>query len=155
MQARPRGTSASHRNPSSTWPTRSAAQSSTPVAERATLPCSLPVGAARSRASTFSKNRSSERSEKLPSADCQLTFLVKDALTLKEWAVRFDNVIDSGLFHVFCDEDRKKYVAGLATVLKPGGRLFLMCFSDEEPGTQGPRRVSRKEIESAFAAGWH
>jgi hypothetical protein len=42
----------------------------------------------------------------------------------------------------------------LATILKPGGPLFLMCFSDEEPGTQGPRRVSRKEIESAFAEGW-
>jgi hypothetical protein len=39
-------------------------------------------------------------------------------------------------------------------VLKPGGRLFLLCFSDEEPGTQGPRRVSRKEIEVAFAEGW-
>ena len=82
------------------------------------------------------------------------TFLVKDALTLKEWAERFDNVIDSGLFHVFSDEDRKKYVAGLATVLKPGGRLFLMCFSDEEPGTQGPRRVSKKELHDAFAQGW-
>jgi hypothetical protein len=35
-------------------------------------------------------------------------------------------------------------VAGLATVLKSGGRLFLMCFSDQEPGTQGPRRISQK-----------
>jgi ubiquinone/menaquinone biosynthesis C-methylase UbiE len=82
------------------------------------------------------------------------TFLVKDALTLKEWAERFDNVIDSGLFHVFSDEDRKKYVAGLRAVLKPGGRLFLMCFSDEQPGTQGPRRVSKKELHDAFAQGW-
>src|SRR5690349_10235773 len=31
----------------------------------------------------------------------QATFLVKDALTLKDWTERFDNVIDSGLFHVF------------------------------------------------------
>jgi SAM-dependent methyltransferase len=82
------------------------------------------------------------------------TFLVKDALTLKDWSERFDNVIDSGLFHVFSDEDRKQYVAGLATVLKLGGRLFLMCFSDEEPGTQGPRRVSKKELHDAFARGW-
>src|SRR5262249_38822361 len=74
------------------------------------------------------------------------TFLFKDATDLKGWSERFDNVIDCGLFHVFADEDRKKYVAGLATVLKPGGRLFLACFSDEEPGTQGPRRVSRKEL---------
>src|SRR3984893_15799663 len=82
------------------------------------------------------------------------TFLVKDALTLKDWGERFDNVVDSGLFHVFSDEDRKKYVAGLATVLKPGGRLFLMCFSDEEPGTQGPRRVSKKQLHDAFSQGW-
>src|SRR5258707_1025981 len=82
------------------------------------------------------------------------TFLVKDALTLKDWAERFDNVIDSGLFHVFSDEDRKRYVEGLASVLRPGGRLFLLCFSDEEPGTQGPRRVSKNELHDAFAQGW-
>ena len=83
-----------------------------------------------------------------------VTFLVMDALTLKDWTERFDNVIDSGLFHVFSDDDRRRYVGGLATVLKPNGRLFFICFSDEEPGTQGPRRVSRKEIEDAFADGW-
>ena len=66
---------------------------------------------------------------------------------------RFDNVIDSGLFHVFSDEDRKRYVDRLALVLKPGGRLFLLCFSDEEPGTQGPRRVSQKELHDAFVQG--
>jgi ubiquinone/menaquinone biosynthesis C-methylase UbiE len=82
------------------------------------------------------------------------TFLVKDVMTLKDWSERFDNVIDSGLFHVFSDDDRKRYVEGLATVLKPGGRVFLMCFSDEEPGTQGPRRVSKKELHDAFAQGW-
>lgn len=82
------------------------------------------------------------------------TFLVKDALTLKDWSERFDNVIDSGLFHVFSDDDRRRYVEGLASVLKPSGRLFLLCFSDAEPGEQGPRRVSRKEIEDAFAEGW-
>ena len=82
------------------------------------------------------------------------TFLVKDAMTLKDWSERFDNVIDSGLFHVLSDGDRRQYVEGLATVLKPGGRLFLLCFSDEEPGTQGPRRVSQKELHDAFAEGW-
>jgi cyclopropane fatty-acyl-phospholipid synthase-like methyltransferase len=83
-----------------------------------------------------------------------VTFLVKDALTLKDWPERFDNVIDSGLFHVFSDDDRRRYVEGLATVLKPGGRLFLMCFSDVEPGEQGPRRVSKKELHDAFDKGW-
>jgi len=76
------------------------------------------------------------------------------ALALNDTPEVFDNVIDSGLFHVFSDDDRRRYVAGLASVLKPGGRMFLLCFSDEEPGNQGPRRVSRKEIENAFAEGW-
>jgi len=83
-----------------------------------------------------------------------VNFLVMDALALKEIPQVFDNAIDSGLFHVFSDADRKKYVEGLATVLKPGGRLFMMCFSDEEPAGPGPRRVSKSELEDAFADGW-
>jgi hypothetical protein len=39
-------------------------------------------------------------------------------------------------------------------VLEPGGRLFLLCFSDEQPGAQGPRRVALAELEAAFARGW-
>jgi SAM-dependent methyltransferase len=81
-------------------------------------------------------------------------FLVKDATRLADWGERFASVIDCGLFHVFSDADRRRYVAGLARVLEPGGRLFLMCFSDEEPGTDGPRRVSRRELYDAFADGW-
>jgi cyclopropane fatty-acyl-phospholipid synthase-like methyltransferase len=81
-------------------------------------------------------------------------FLVKDATALGDWGERFDSVIDCGLFHVFSDDDRRRYVRGLARLLEPGGRLFLMCFSDEEPGTEGPRRVSRQELYDAFADGW-
>jgi cyclopropane fatty-acyl-phospholipid synthase-like methyltransferase len=84
----------------------------------------------------------------------QATFLVRDALTLKGWSERFDNVIDCGLFHGFSDEDRRRYAEGVAAVLRPGGRLYLLCVSDEEPGTHGPRRVSRKELRDAFAEGW-
>ena len=81
-------------------------------------------------------------------------FLVEDALNLPEWSERFDNALDSGLFHVFSDEDRIRYVHGLKKVLNPGGRLFLLCFSDATPGKQGPRRVSRSELRHAFADGW-
>ena len=81
-------------------------------------------------------------------------FLVKDALKLHEWTERFDNVLDSGLFHVFSDVDRIRYVRGLVTVLDPGARLFLLCFSDATPGTEGPRRVSQSELRHAFADGW-
>jgi SAM-dependent methyltransferase len=81
-------------------------------------------------------------------------FIQIDALTLSTLGRQFESVIDSGLFHVYSDEDRARYVAGLAQVTRPGGRLFLLCFSDEEPGTQGPRRVSERELREAFAVGW-
>jgi len=81
-------------------------------------------------------------------------FVVKDATMLGDWGERFASAIDCGLFHVFSDDDRRRYVQGMAQVLEPGGRLFLMCFSDEEPGTEGPRRVSRQELYDAFAEGW-
>jgi SAM-dependent methyltransferase len=82
------------------------------------------------------------------------TFLVLDALQLDSLPDQFDSVIDCGLFHVFSDEDRQRYVAGLAGVTKPGGRLFLLCFSDKEPGEHGPRRVSESELRAAFTSGW-
>ena len=84
----------------------------------------------------------------------QIDFLVKDATTLAQWEARFATVIDSGLFHVFSDDDRKRYVAGLKHVTKPGALLFLMCFSDQEPGTAGPRRISQRELQESFADSW-
>jgi SAM-dependent methyltransferase len=81
-------------------------------------------------------------------------FLVKDATQLADWDKRFASVIDCGLFHCLSDDDRRCYVRGLARVVEPGGRLFLICFSDEEPGDEGPRRVSRGELYHAFADGW-
>jgi SAM-dependent methyltransferase len=81
-------------------------------------------------------------------------FLVMDALCLRDLPETFDSIVDSGLFHVFSDEARRRYVTGLASIMKAGGRLFLLCFSDEEPGTQGPRRISQLELREAFARNW-
>lgn len=81
-------------------------------------------------------------------------FMVADALDLDELDEEFDTVLDSGLFHVFGDDERERYVAALRIVLVPGGRIHLMCFSDRQPGTLGPRRVTRAEIEASFAEGF-
>jgi SAM-dependent methyltransferase len=81
-------------------------------------------------------------------------FEVADALLLGDLSLSFDTIIDSGLFHVFDDESRARYVASLASVLRPGGHLYLMCFSDRQPGTFGPRRVSQDELRAAFGDGW-
>ena len=43
------------------------------------------------------------------------TFLVMDALALKDLPELFDNVIDGGLFHVFSDEDRRRHVEGFSS----------------------------------------
>ncbi len=67
---------------------------------------------------------------------------------------RFHSILDSGLFHVFSDEDRLRYVQSLASVLNPSGIYRLLCFSEREPGTWGPRRVCEDEIRNAFKNGW-
>lgn len=81
-------------------------------------------------------------------------FEVADALDLELLGRTFDTVIDSGVFHVFGDEDRARYVASLAAVLRPGGTCYLMCFSDRQPGDWGPRRVRADELRAAFSDGW-
>ncbi len=83
------------------------------------------------------------------------TFLVWDALKLRDLQRRFNTVIDSGFFHVLTDEERPVFSKGLASVLEPGGSYFMMCFSEHEPGSWGPRRVTRAEIRESFSQGWH
>lgn len=85
------------------------------------------------------------------SANVNVEFRKWDALRLDEWTERFDTAIDSGLYHVFPDSIRWRYVAGLRHVLVTGGRLHLICFSDRQPGTEGPLRISRGMLESDFA----
>lgn len=81
-------------------------------------------------------------------------FEVADALQLAQLGMTFDTVIDSGLFHVFDDLARTRYVTSLASVVMPGGWCYLMCFSDRQPGDWGPRRVRQDELAAAFADGW-
>jgi cyclopropane fatty-acyl-phospholipid synthase-like methyltransferase len=82
------------------------------------------------------------------------SFKVADALNLAVPKRPFDTIIDSGLFHVFSDEERPHFTESLAHVLRHGGTYFLMCFSDQQPGDWGPRRVTEAEIRSVFGNGW-
>ncbi|GAA4640206.1 class I SAM-dependent methyltransferase [Actinoallomurus vinaceus] len=81
-------------------------------------------------------------------------FLRHDARHLTDLEEPFDTVLDSGLFHVFGDQDRTSYVTGLRAVLRPGGRFLMLGISDREPGQWGPRRLTRQEITAAFGDGW-
>jgi SAM-dependent methyltransferase len=73
-------------------------------------------------------------------------FVVWDAMRLPDLGEQFDTVLDSGLFHVFDDDDRLRFVAALAAVVPSGGRYYMLCFSDRQPGTLGPRRIKQSEI---------
>jgi cyclopropane fatty-acyl-phospholipid synthase-like methyltransferase len=95
-----------------------------------------------------------EARRKAKAAGIEANFLVMDALAVGEIPERFDAVTDCGLFHVFDDARRSAYVAALAKLLETGGRVFLLCFSDAEPDEHGPRRVSERELRTAFADGW-
>lgn len=81
-------------------------------------------------------------------------FLVASAPELQALGEKFDTIVDSGLFHVFDDGDRQRYVDSLRAVTEPGARCFVLCFSERQPGPLGPRRVSEAEIRSSFAEGW-
>jgi cyclopropane fatty-acyl-phospholipid synthase-like methyltransferase len=81
-------------------------------------------------------------------------FQVSDVLDLGQLGLTFDTVLDSGVFHVFDDGDRARYVASLASVMRPGATCYLMCFSDRQPGDAGPRRISQDELTAAFRDGW-
>jgi SAM-dependent methyltransferase len=81
-------------------------------------------------------------------------FLRHDARRLAELGESFDTVLDCGLFHMFSDDDRAAFVISLRSAVRPGGRYFMLCFSDQQPGDWGPRRVTRHQIEGSFADGW-
>ncbi len=83
-----------------------------------------------------------------------VNFLVFDALNLQSLHNKFDTVIDCGLFHVFTDEERPIFAANLSSVLYPGGRYLMLCFSEHEPGSFGPRRVTQAEIRVTFSKSW-
>jgi ubiquinone/menaquinone biosynthesis C-methylase UbiE len=83
-------------------------------------------------------------------------FVVGDALHLDRLGRVFETVLDCGLFHTFDSDERRDYVAGLASVTSRGGALHVLCFSDVGAGACGPHPVSEEELRAAFkpSGGW-
>lgn len=90
------------------------------------------------------------RQRGLPSA----RFLVHDALALDQLGLTFDSVVDSGLLHAMTDAEQRRYLEQVRSVLRPGGSVHVLCFSEHQPGDTGPRRVKRSELEALLAHGW-
>jgi ubiquinone/menaquinone biosynthesis C-methylase UbiE len=79
-------------------------------------------------------------------------FISADALHLERLGRSFETVLDCGLFHSFDGDERQAYVASLASVTGPGATLYVLCFSDDGPGT-GPHPVTREQLRAAFSPG--
>jgi SAM-dependent methyltransferase len=82
-------------------------------------------------------------------------FALADAFRLDRLGRVFSTVLDSGLFHTFDGGERGGYVASLASVTEHDGTLYVLCFSDDGPGT-GPHPVKQEELRAAFgpSSGW-
>ena len=81
-------------------------------------------------------------------------FLEWNALELASLNTPFDTTLDCGLFHIFEDDDRPRFVDSLRTAMPVGSHYYMLCFSDRQPGDWGPRRISQAEIRTSFANGW-
>jgi cyclopropane fatty-acyl-phospholipid synthase-like methyltransferase len=87
----------------------------------------------------------------------QVDFQVGDVLALSDierLQPPFRTVLDMGCFHTFANADRPVYAASVAAVTEPGGVLHLLCFSEQTPGTDGPRRVTEAELRTTFSRDW-
>lgn len=84
-----------------------------------------------------------------------VNFLNHNALELQTLNHKFDSAIDSGLFHVFDDDERLLFEKSLASAIRTGGTYHMMCMSEKEPADWGgPRRVTQREIRNTFRTGW-
>jgi ubiquinone/menaquinone biosynthesis C-methylase UbiE len=93
---------------------------------------------------------------KADSRGVSVEFTAADALELQRLGRRFETVLDCGLFHTFDGDERPAYAASLASVTEPGGILYVLCFSDDGPGT-GPHPISQDALRAAFnpGTGWN
>ncbi|TMA01123.1 MAG: class I SAM-dependent methyltransferase, partial [Methanobacteriota archaeon] len=71
-------------------------------------------------------------------AGLSIEFRVDNVLKSTLEANLVDAIMDRGVFHVLPKDKRPIYVRTVHRVLRPGGWLFLKCFSIKEPGTWGP-----------------
>jgi ubiquinone/menaquinone biosynthesis C-methylase UbiE len=83
-------------------------------------------------------------------------FVFADALHLERLGRVFETVLDCGLFHTFDRDERRDYVASLASVTGRGGDLYVLCFSDVGADSCGPHPISQEELAAAFkrSSGW-
>jgi SAM-dependent methyltransferase len=69
----------------------------------------------------------------------------------------FPVALDSALLHCLDDDSQRAYLDGLRPLMRPGGKLFVGCFSDRNPDPwSNPRRISQSLLRERFSEerGW-
>ncbi|KAL4421233.1 hypothetical protein ABPG75_010524 [Micractinium tetrahymenae] len=91
---------------------------------------------------------------KAAEAGLEVEFVQQDLLLPPQGALQgrqFDVVLDSAVYHVWrSSKDREAYVRTLRQLLKPGGRIVMLVFSDKQPGEEGPMRIAKGDIHGSY-----
>lgn len=93
--------------------------------------------------------RSAEDGVRLAQVAQRVTFEVVD-LRASVPPGPFRSILDAGVLHVFSNDDRRRYLAGVTQALRPGGEFVVVVFSDAETRSGGPRRMRREELETSL-----
>ena len=117
-------------------------------------------------ATARSRSAEAATAEAIAAASGAVEFTVASAVDLKA-AERiqerarelggFEVILDSALLHCLDDEAQRAYLDGVRPLLRPGGRLYIGCFSDRNPDPwKNPRRLSEAQLRALFdeANGW-
>ncbi|MDX1596111.1 MAG: class I SAM-dependent methyltransferase [Nitrosopumilaceae archaeon] len=83
----------------------------------------------------------------------KINFVVDDILNTKFTDNSFDFIFDRGIFHLFDESDRPKFVNQIKRILNDGGFYFLKCMSTDEEefsGDNAPHRLSKQQILDTF-----
>lgn len=97
---------------------------------------------------------------KAAEAGVEAEFVQQDLLLPPQGALQgrqFDIILDSAVYHVFArgSKDKEDYVRTLGQLLKPGGRIVMLVFSDKQPGDLGPVRITKEDIHGSYPPpGW-
>ncbi len=70
----------------------------------------------------------------------------------------FDTLLDSAVYHcIGNDDDQRRYLNCVSSLIKVGGKAVMLVFSDENPAEtwRGPRRINALEAKKMWQeAGW-
>ena len=92
--------------------------------------------------------------EKAKERGLDAEFVVADATKLEGFENRFDTVLDSALYHVFDDNQKRAYVRALGRACRPGATLHLFCADAATSGLPIPHPDDEQSLRAAFSQGW-